>query len=375
MKLLKDLPNHIDARVIIRVDYNVPFKNNRILDDRRIAASYKTIDAVIKKGGTPVLIAHRADSEATLRPVAQLLANKYNIVFVTEAITSKHIVTILEQVPKKTLILLENIRRYPQEERNNKTFAKAIARLGSYYVNDAFSVSHRKHASVVGIASILPSYAGMQLVSEIASLSKALNKPKHPFVFILGGAKFSTKIPLIERFIKTADSVVVTGAILNNFYKVAGFEVGSSVVESGYDKKIKVLLKESNLLLPVDVIVLRSGSSKVVTLDEVVPGDSIVDIGPRSVALIGEKIASAKMIVWNGPTGWYEKGFTKATVTLAKKILETKALTIIGGGDTGVVVEKALKKNPAQHIFISTGGGATLEYLSKGSLPGIDALN
>lgn len=373
--LPKQFPKDAVTRVLIRVDFNVPLKGVKILDTRRIEASYKTIDAVLKKGGTPVLLAHLGkDGSQSLRPVATFLSKTYNVVFITEDLLGDHMEEILSLVPAKTVVLIENIRRYEGEESNSVAFAKRLASFGQYYINDAFSVSHRAHASVVAITKYLPSYAGYSLEKEIAAELPVLESPKHPFVFILGGAKFATKIPLIKRFIDTADAVVVTGAIVNNFYKAAGFEVGDSVVEEGYDTEIKKLLKNPKILLPLDVIVLRGNKKKTVAVDEVIKGDVIVDIGTRSVGLIAEKIAKAKMIVWNGPTGWYEKGFVKATTQLAVAMTESKAKVLIGGGDTGAVIEKTLAGKTNKNIFVSTGGGATLEYLSKGTLPGIKAL-
>jgi phosphoglycerate kinase len=224
----------------------------------------------------------------------------------------------------------------------------------------------------VGIPKHLPSYAGVQLVKEINMLLPVVTKPAHPFVFILGGAKFATKIPLISRFIDSADSVIIAGALLNSFYKTVGFEVGKSVVEDGYEKQIKALLKNPNLLLPLDVIVLRGDKKVSCSSNEIQTGDVVVDIGPQSVALIIQKIAKAKLVVWNGPTGWYEKGYTKATTAIANAIVEADTRAVIGGGDTGAVVEKVIGEN--KKVFISTGGGATIDFLSTGTLPGITAL-
>lgn len=367
------LGNIKEQRVLIRVDYNVPIKNNKVIDSNRIQASYKTIDYVLKKGGIPILISHLGDGSDSLRPVATFLSKKYKIVFVTKDILDSKILEIFEQVPKGTVILLENIRRYEQEEKNLKIFAKSLSSLGNFYINDAFSVSHRSHASVVGIPKFLPSSMGFNMENEIKSLQKAQNNKKHPFIFILGGAKFKTKIPLINRFAENADRLVITGALLNNFYKVSGFEVGKSVVEEGYDNQIKKILKNPKLLLPIDVMVLRGTEKKVLSPVDVDKNDVIVDIGTQSVDLISKDVEKAKLVVWNGPTGWYEKGFRKATESIAKSIIKSKTNAIIGGGDTGAVLSK-LMTEPRNGIFISTGGGATLDYLSNGTLPGIEAL-
>jgi phosphoglycerate kinase len=373
MKNIKELPKLNGAKVLVRVDYNVPIVGTKIKDTRRITSSFETINTILKKGGTPILIAHLGDSSASLRPVATFLSKTYKIVFITHDVTDSNIHAIIDQVPGGTIILLENIRRYEQEEKNDSSFAKTVAKLGQYYINDAFSVSHRKHASVVGLPKYLPSFAGVQLQKEIAALSSVLTNKKHPFVFILGGAKFETKIPLLKRFTELADSVVIAGAILNNFYKEAGFPVGKSVTEDGFSKPIATLMKNPKILLAPDCLVIRNGKATITTPAEVEKDDVIVDIGPQSIALISEKIMKAKLVVWNGPTGWYEKGFVKATTALAKACIESKAHTVIGGGDTGAVVEKVLKDG-SKHIFISTGGGATLDYLAKGTLPGIVAL-
>lgn len=370
MRSITSLPTLSGKRVLIRVDYNVPIAKNKIIDVRRIEASYQTIDAVLKKGGTPILLAHRGKGKDTLRPIATYLSKRYKIVFITADLSDKKTHDIVNQVPSKTVILFENIRRYPDEEKNTASFAKTLASYGQLYINDAFSVSHRAHASIVGIPKLLPGYVGVQLAAEIAALSGAVRNTKHPFLFILGGAKFSTKVPLLTHYIAQADHVVIAGAILNDFYNVAGFEIGKSVVEKGYDAPIKKLLTNPKLLLPVDVIVRRGTKSLAVTPLEIKKSDVVVDIGPQSIALIADHIKKAKLVVWNGPTGWYEKGYTDGTTKLAKAIAISNSKAIIGGGDTGAVIEGFKSKN----IFVSTGGGATLEYLAKGTLPGIAVL-
>ena len=360
-------------RALVRVDYNVPLKGSKILDTRRIDASFATIRALQKKGIQVQLLAHLGDGSPTLKPIATYLAKHFSVKFITTPIVgSEKKGGLIETLPRDTVVLFENIRQYEGEENNDKTFAKALAGLADIFVNDAFSVSHRKHASVVGVAKYLPSFAGVQLEKEIKELSKLVENKKHPFLFILGGAKFGTKIPLLKRFIDTADQVFIAGAIANSFYKVGGFEIGASVVEAGYDSQIKKLLSSPKLLLPVDVIVLRGTKKVACMLSEVEKGDVIVDIGNQTVELVAEKIKKAKVIVWNGPTGWYEKGFTKATTDLAKAMKESKAYAVIGGGDTGAVVEKVLGQQKS--IFVSTGGGATLDFLAKGTLPGVDCL-
>ena len=393
MQSLSELPTlsagGMPSRVIIRVDYNVPLAAAKILDARRIESSYKTINAVLKKGGVPVLVAHLGKGGAdfqTLAPIAKFLAKTYKVIFVADDIFSAECAIKIAAAPKGSVVLLENIRRYDGEESNDKLLAKRLASFGGYFINDAFSVSHRAHATVVGVPKLLPSFAGSQLAAEITALTPALSGTSHPFVFILGGAKVGTKLPLLARFVKTADQVVLAGSIVNNFFKAAGFEVGKSVVDADAKQQaqIKKLLKSGNVLLPVDVLVVRAASSAIaVTLEEIQKGDVIVDIGPQTTELIAEKVSKAKLVVWNGPTGWYEKGFVKATTRIAKAIMAGKTKAIIGGGDTGAVLEgmvRAAKKDPkeqaalAKRVFISTGGGAALDFLANGTLPGIKAL-
>jgi len=380
MKSIKSIPGLKGKTVLVRVDYNVPIKEvkngkkvlYKILDTRRIESSFKTIDFLLKKKAKVVLIAHLGKGEESLQPVALYLKKYYDMLFITDDIASNSCKDAITNAQQSTVILLENIRRYPGEEKNSTSFAKALASLGDIYVNDGFSVSHRAHASIVGIAKLLPPYAGFQLETEAKELSKVLGIVKRPFLFLLGGAKFETKVPLIRRFIKTADEVVIGGAILNSFYKVSGFEVGKSVVDDGFDGQIKRLLTEKNLLLPVDVVVIRGLKTRTVLPYEVEVNDVIVDIGPQSIDLLQKKISKAKLVVWNGPLGWYEKGFTKATVAIAKVIATSPVHAIIGGGDTGAVIEKIAKNK--KNIFVSTGGGATLDFLATGTLPGIEAL-
>lgn len=374
MRSITTLPSINGKRVLIRVDYNVPLKGNRVLDPRRIESSYKTIDTVLKKGGIPILLAHLGDGEPTLKPIARFLNRRYKVLFLSDGLDIKVASEAIANAKKGSVVLLENIRRNAGEEKNSREFSKLIALLGDYYINDAFSVSHRVHASVVGIPKLLPSFAGFQLIEEVVTLEEVFTMAKHPFVFILGGAKFGTKIPLIETFSKRADSIIIAGAILNNFYKVAGFEVGKSVVEEGYEAVIKKLLKNPNLLLPTDLLVQRGTQTLSLSPTEVQSKDKIVDIGKESAEQISKKIAKAKLVVWNGPTGWYEAGFTKGTIALAKALRTSKAKTIVGGGDTAAVIEKVFSVTKTKRVFISTGGGATLEYLANRTLPGITVL-
>jgi phosphoglycerate kinase len=350
MRSIKQIKNLKGKRVLVRVDFNVPIKNGKILDDFRIKAALPTINFLLKKGAKPILLSHHSQKGQSLLPVQKYLAKIF---------------------PPQKVLLLENLRFSSGEEKNDPAFAKKLASLGDLYVNDAFPVSHRAHASIVSIPKHLPSYAGFQLEEEVQNLSKAIKNPKHPFLFILGGAKFSTKMPLIKKYLKLADYIFIGGALLNDFLKAKGYEVGKSLVDgSGYG--IKELLKNKKLILSEDVLV-QSGKkfiNKKVT--EVKKNEIIIDIGRSSVEKIRPYIKKSKLILWNGPLGKYEGGGAGATKKILKLVAASSAESIIGGGDTVVLISKM--KMDKKFSFISTGGGATLDFLANGTLPGIKAL-
>ncbi|HWC57514.1 MAG TPA: phosphoglycerate kinase [Candidatus Paceibacterota bacterium] len=371
MRTLSSFRPSSGTHVVVRVDFNVPLKGGVIVDDRRIKNAFPTIDLLLKKKTVPILVAHLEDGTKSLRPIARFLSRSYRVDFITGDIFDVHTTGRIAATRPGRVVLLENIRRYEGEKKNDPKFAKQLASLGDAYVDEAFSVAHRAHASIVGVPKLLPHYAGLAFAKEVKALTFTLRRP---FFFILGGAKFETKVPLIEKFLKMADHVFIAGAIANSFFKASGFPVGKSVVDDGQDKSIKKFANNAKLLLPIDVVVVHGKKSRTCTLEEVKKDDIIVDIGPKTVALVIEKVKKAKLIVWNGPTGWYEKGFTGATKKIARAIESSKAHAIIGGGDTGAVIEKTLRKH-SKHIFISTAGGAAIDFLAKGTLPGIEALN
>ena len=369
MQLLKSMPNLKGKTVLLRADFNVPIEDGKIRDTFRIKKAIPTISYLVKKGARVIIISHAGDKgEQTLAPIAKILQKSVETTFVGKTILSPEEVG---RLPFGEAFLLENIRREQGEKENSKRLAKELVGMADYFVNDAFSVSHRAHASVVGVPKLLPSFAGLQLEAEIKHLGGILLKPKRPFVFILGGAKFSTKLPLLKKYLKDADAVFVAGALMNNFFKEAGYPVGQSLVEEG-DYGIKALLKNKKLLLPVDVEVESSGEETVKSPAAVLPNDKIMDIGPESVALLANIIKDAKLVLWNGPTGAYELGFDRGTKAILKLLAKGKAQSIIGGGDTAALVSEL--KLEDKLTFVSTGGGATLEYLAKGTLPGIKVL-
>lgn len=372
MKSIKEIDNLKGKRVLVRVDFNVPMKDEKIVDDFRIKAAIPTIEYLQKKGAIVILLAHIGDDGVkSLKGVALRLKKLLSgFTFIESAIFSDETKKNINNLKNGEVALLENIRREPGEKTNSPSFARGLSRFGDIYVNDAFSVSHRVHASTVGIAKCLPSYAGLQMIDEVSHLSKAF-VPKHPFLFILGGSKFETKIPLIKKFLRDADDVFIGGAIANDFLKGKGYEVGTSLVGEN-NSQIKSFFKSKNLILPTDVVAEKNEKSRITKSNDVIHDECIVDIGKESVSHLKDLIEKAQFILWNGPLGKYESGFGSATEEVLKIISKSKAVSIVGGGDTVSLITKLKLKDKIG--FVSTGGGATLDFLAKGTLPGIKIL-
>lgn len=372
MKSIKDLKNLSGKKVILRVDFNVPIKNGKVIDDFRIKKVIPTIEYLQKSGAKVIIISHLGDDgKESLFPVAQVV-KKYikTIEFISTPIFSDETEKRINAMKNKDIVLLENLRSETGEKKNSPSFARALSRYGEIFVNDAFSVSHREHASIIGITKYLPGYAGFQLVKEVENLSKVFT-PSHPFLFILGGAKFETKIPLIKKYLRSSDQVFISGAIANDFFKAKGYETGVSLLgENNF--QVPLLMKSKNLFLPIDVEVTSNSKNHFTKPSEVAPNENIVDVGPQTVLQLKDLISKAKFILWNGPLGKYESGFGGATEEILKFIAKSKVECIIGGGDTVALISKL--KIEDKLGFVSTGGGATLDFLSKGTLPGIRTL-
>lgn len=350
MRNLKQIKNLKGKTVLLRVDFNVPIKGGKVVDDFRIKAALPTIRFLRNKGARVILLSHHSSKGQSLRPIQKYLSKIFSI----------------DEVK-----LLENLRFDRGEEKNDSVFAKKLASLGDVYVNDAFPVSHRVHASIISLPKYLPSFAGFQLENEVKNLSKAIKNPKHPFLFILGGAKFSTKMPLIKKYLKLADHVFIGGALANDFLKAKGCEVGLSLVdETNYN--IEKILKNKKLILPTDVLV-KSGHKLInKKSNEIKKNEIILDIGEETVKNLASIIKQSKLILWNGPLGKYEDGGAEGTRKVLKLVANAKTETIVGGGDTVVLVSEMKLEN--KFSFVSTGGGATLDFLANGTLPGIKAL-
>lgn len=374
MKTIRDIGFLEGVVALVRVDFNVPLKGGAVAEGFRVRMALPTIEFLRAKGAKVVLISHiesNADgSSPSLEPVARYMASELGlpVEFVAKY---KEAAAKIAALSNGGCILLENLRFFEGEKANDPAFARELASLADLYVNDAFSVSHREHASVVGVPKLLPSYAGFQLEKEIEHLSHAF-KPAHPFLFVLGGAKFETKLSLLAKFIDSADSVYVGGALANDFFKAKGYMTGASLLSKG-NIDLSAYIASPKLMLPLDVV-LENHSVKA-------PGalasqDKMLDAGPATIAALAEQAAKAKFILWNGPLGLYEGGYTDATLAFARSAAAATrpgVETIVGGGDTLAAISKL--GNEDKFSFISTGGGAMLDFLAKGSLPGIDALS
>ena len=356
--------------VLVRADFNVPLDGAKILDDMRIRAALPTIAYLSKKGARVILVSHIGrDPQDSLKAVAKALNKHLPVKFVSE-VTGAIATAAHDAMQNGDVILLENLRSQPGEKAADKLFAKELSKLGDFYVNEAFPVSHREDASIVLLPKLLPSFAGLQLEREVKELSRAL-APKHPFLFIQGGAKAETKIPLLKRYLAEADHVFIGGELANDFFKAEGDNVGKSETDA-HLPSLKKLLKNPKLIVPDMVVVDRDGKKATVSKRDVRANESIFDIGAPSIDALAELVRKAKLIIWNGPMGWYEHGYTKGTEEVLKLLAAAKGDTIVGGGDTAVLVMR--KKMQDKFTFVSTGGGATLEFLAKGTLPGIKAL-
>ncbi len=359
-------------RVILRVDFNVPVSSSGgILDSSRIDFVMKTISYLKNSGAKIILISHIGkDGSLSLKPIYEYLKSKINVSFMPDW----HEVSIAEKVgdlKDGEIILLENLRKKEEEMENNFMFSHFLASLGDIYVNEAFSVSHRKHASIVGIPSILKSYCGCQFKSEFDSISKVFT-PENPFVVLMGGSKFETKIPVIESLLTKAETIFVGGALANDILKANGYEVGQSKVSNMDSEYAKNIFNNKRVILVEDVKVKSFLFVKNKTLREITAEDKIIDGGSETANILAQKIKEAKLIVWNGPFGTFEQGNSFLSKKVIDAITESKAYSIVGGGDTVAEIKKLNKFK--SFSFVSLSGGAMLEFIAKGTLPGIEAL-
>lgn len=353
--------------VLVRTALNVPLINGVVSNAFRLDAALPTIELLLHAGARVILVSH-SNAAPSLKPVFEYLRNKIPLTMADDVVgtTARGAVKALE--PGHAL-LLENVRRDRGEETNDEHFARVLASLADVFVNDDFPAAHRAHASVVGVPKFLPSYAGLQFLKELDGLSIALD-PKSPSLAILGGAKFVTKEPLIRALLKTYDTVFVGGALANDFFKARGYAVGRSLVSLA--PHLDNLLKNSKLMLPVDVTIDGPNGRDVRDVADVLETETIYDLGPRSIQSLEPLLAKARVVLWNGPLGNFEKGFTEYTELLAARIAEAPGISVVGGGDTIASIQKLGLNDRFE--FVSTAGGAMLDFLAHGTLPGIEAL-
>ncbi len=359
------------ARVLVRVDFNVPIADGKVDDDFRIQRTLPTIKFLQEAGAKVILISRIGrEPEATLRPVWEYLKQYLPVEFI-EDIFAPETTEQIQLLPEGGVMLCENLRRYGGETKGSEEYAKKLAVLADLYVNEAFSASHRPAGSIVEVTTYLPSYAGLLFLEEIKHLSMSQGHAR-PFLFVLGGAKFETKLPLIQKYLDIADWVFMAGALANDFFLYKGYEVGRSLV-SNHDVDLSPMLSNPRLVLPMDVVV-QDQNGQLVTKDpkHLETSDKIVDIGQTSLAKLENMVTSSASVLWNGPLGEYEHGCRESSLSLARVIVKSQVRSVVGGGDTlDVISELGLEK---QFTFISTAGGAMLEFLQAGTLVGIEAL-
>lgn len=380
-------------RVLVRVDFNVPMSKDeagKITDDKRIVESLPTINKIISEGGRVILMSHlgrpkgEKNLKYSLRPVAERLSALLDrpVLFADDCI-GESTAAIVNDLRDGDVLLLENLRFYSEEEKNNKDFAEKLASYGEVYINDAFGTAHRAHASTEGVTKFIKKCAaGFLMQKELEYLSKAVSNPVHPYVAILGGSKISGKIDVIKNLLNKADKILIGGGMLFTFYKAMGCEIGKSLLEEDRIDLARELLAESKgkIMLPIDIVVADSfdnASAFSTVYGNEMPVDKIgMDIGPETISQFRDEILKAKTVVWNGPMGVFEMdNFAKGTFEVAAALAEaTKkgAITVIGGGDSASAIAKAGLDSDVSHV--STGGGASLEFLEGKVLPGVEAL-
>ncbi|HUZ86376.1 MAG TPA: phosphoglycerate kinase [Candidatus Baltobacterales bacterium] len=372
-------------RVLVREDLNVPMSKGTISDDARIRAAVPTLQHLAQRGARVIVMSHLGrpkgvDPQLSLRPVSARLAELLNrdVQFAGDCV-GEPARTAVDGMTAGQVLLLENVRFHPEDEANDPGFARELASLGEIFVNDAFAASHRAHASVVGVAAYLPAFAGELMEAELNALHQALDSPRRPMLAVIGGAKVSTKIGVLEHLLGKVDGVLIGGAMANTFFKAKGWPTGTGLVEDSSVTEAAAVASGAadRLVLPVDLVCaqrMEAGQPLRVMASDAVEADWMaLDIGPRTVALFAQRLRGAAVIVWNGPLGVTEiKDFTDGTRAVGEAIASSGAYTLVGGGDTVAAIDSLGLAERFSHV--STGGGATLEYLEGKELPGIAIL-
>ncbi|MEE0771555.1 MAG: phosphoglycerate kinase [Anaerovoracaceae bacterium] len=378
-------------KVLVRCDFNVPMKDGEITDDIRITSALPTIRYLMENGARVILMSHmgrpkgEAKPEFSLKPVADRLSKllEKDIIFApSDAVVDDSVKAAAEGLQDGQVMLLENVRYRKEETKNEEPFTGQLASLGEIFVNDAFGTAHRAHCSTAGLAEYMPSVSGFLIEKEVKFLGDALEKPERPFVAIMGGAKVGDKIPVIENLIKKVDCLIIGGGMSYTFFKAMGYEIGKSILDEESIELAAELMKKAEaagveLLLPVDTVCAEefsNDSRKAIYDRDAIPEDMMgMDIGPKTVELYEKAVAKAGTVVWNGPMGVFEmESFAEGTKAVAAALAESGAVTVIGGGDSAAAVEQFGYADKMTHI--STGGGASLEFLEGKALPGIECL-
>jgi phosphoglycerate kinase len=365
---VKDMKECRGLTVMVRAALNVPVENGAVTDGFRLEKAMPTVAYLTGRGARVVLISHMSDTTGSLKPIYEYLKKKIALSFVSDVV-GPAARSAVRAMKDGDILMLENIRWNSGEEANDEQFARELASMADVFVDDDFTVAHRKHAGVVGVPKFLPSYAGIQFAAELEGLSPALN-PISPSLAIIGGAKFVTKELLIHTLLAKYDKLFIGGAIVNDFFLMKGYEVGKSLVSR--TDHVKPLLDNPKIILPFDVTVLNPNGTEDKKIADVHENDAILDIGPESMEALMPEIQKAKTILWNGPMGNFENGYRRATDDLAKMISKTNSHSIVGGGDTLASIQSLNLMN--KFTFVSTAGGAMLDFLANGTLPGIEAL-
>ena len=392
MRSIKNESDLNQKKVLLRLDLNVPLNNGKITDETRIDKILPTINFLLKNEAKIIILSHvgrpkgKVVNELSLKPICENLKNKLNqdIRLISKNIKEIKSAELFDESYQK-IVVLENLRFYEEEEKNDTIFAKHLASLADIYVNDAFSCSHRAHASIFEITKFIPSYAGLQLNLEIDALTKITSEIKRPITCIIGGSKISSKINIIKNLIPKFDNIIIVGGMANNILKYKGYEIGKSIQENNCDQIIEEIfslsIKENcKIVYPEDVTIGKdlNGSPEIRALDNISKNELILDIGPKTIKTINELIEESNTILWNGPAGYFENSnFSKGSMEIAKKIVEknknNRIYSVAGGGDTVALLNNV---GAAKYFnFVSTAGGAFLEYLEGKMLPGIKALN
>ena len=392
MRSITEEKNLKDKKILLRLDLNVPLDNGKIIDTTRIDKILPTLRFLIKQNSKIIILSHvgrpkgKVINELSLKPICKDLGDKLNqnVKLITKNISEVNNKDLFNNIDEK-IIMLENIRFYFEEEKNDPKFAKHLASLADIYVNDAFSCSHRAHASIHEISNFLPSYSGLQLDLEVNALKKITSEIKKPITCIIGGSKISTKINIIKNLIPKFDNIIIVGGMANNIIKYMGHNIGKSLYEENSDLIIKEIFslskkEDCKIIYPEDIVVAKdlNGTPQIKKLNKISSDEMILDIGPKTIKKINNLIDDSNTILWNGPAGYFENpSFANGSIKIAEKIIENnksnKIYSVAGGGDTVSLLNSL---NVIDNFdFISTAGGAFLEYLEGKKLPGIKALN